>query len=70
MQNNTYHKNTEEKKELISTNNFKIGDYVYHKIFLKGKILAINDGVKANAKIYFYNDNQVRTIMVNFLNKC
>ena len=70
LQNNTYHKNTEEKKEIIITNNFKIGDYVYHKIFLKGKILAINDGVKANAKIYFYNDNQVRTIMINFLNKC
>lgn len=65
-----YINNNFSTQKNIQSNTFKIGDYVYHKIFLKGKILAINEGVKANAKILFYSDNQVRTIMLSFLRKC
>ncbi len=62
----------EIKKPVITsiTNDFSVGNQVYHKIFSKGKILGINLGLKPSAKVHFYSDNQIRIIMLNFLSKC
>lgn len=44
-----------------------VGSKVHHKLFQTGKVLEVSDGSAPKAKVLFYEDKKIRTIMLSHL---